>query len=126
MDGWSVKRLTGESRRWRQPRRSGVHSSQILKRTRAKASVFYTPSFIRRITVSETTYQIPDFEAPVSLPINCPLRIGIIGAGSVANGAHLPQYRKAGYQVVGCADLKAENAEATKERWNLAFSYTDY
>lgn len=54
------------------------------------------------------------------------LRIGTIGAGSIVNGAHIPQYTEAGYRVVGCADINAEAAEATKARWNLAFSTTDY
>lgn len=76
--------------------------------------------------MKEVPTGIPSFEQPVVFPKDCPLRIGVIGAGGVANGAHLPQYRKMGYQVVGCADIKAENAEATRERWNLSFAYTEY
>ena len=72
------------------------------------------------------TASIPAFEAPVTFPRECPLRIGLIGAGGVANGGHIPQYRKAGYQVVGCADINAANAENTKERWNLSFACTDH
>jgi predicted dehydrogenase len=59
-------------------------------------------------------------------PAPSELRIGTIGAGSIVNGAHIPQYTQAGYRIVGCADINAEAAEATKERWNLAFSTTDY
>jgi predicted dehydrogenase len=69
---------------------------------------------------------IPLFETPVPFPQECALGIGIIGAGSVANQAHLPQYRTAGYRVVGCADRRAEAADGTAARWGLAFATTDY
>jgi predicted dehydrogenase len=69
---------------------------------------------------------IPAFESAIVYPTDCPLRIGIIGAGGVANGAHLPQYQKVGFRVVGCADSNPENAEKTRSRWNLAFAVTDY
>ena len=54
------------------------------------------------------------------------LGIGTIGAGGVVNGSHLPQYRAAGFRVVGCADINPEAATATRDRWDLAFSTTDY
>lgn len=69
---------------------------------------------------------IPPFESPVVFPKDCPLRIGVIGAGGVVNGAHLPQYQKAGFRIVGCADVNPENAERTRARWNLTFATTDY
>lgn len=76
--------------------------------------------------MSEDFGRIPNFESPPVFPKDCPLGIGIIGAGGVANGAHLPQYRNAQYRVIGCADISAENANATRDRWNLAFAETDY
>jgi len=65
-------------------------------------------------------------EGLVPPPAPSELRIGTIGAGSIVNGAHIPQYMEAGYRVVGCADINPEAAEATKSRWNLEFSTTDY
>ncbi len=76
--------------------------------------------------MSQPVGVIPSFMVPVPLPRDCPLGIGFIGAGSVVNSAHLPQYRKAGYRVVGCADRRPEALEATQQRWNLAFATTDY
>ena len=39
--------------------------------------------------------------------------IGIIGAGGIVNAAHLPAYRKAGFNVVGLTDKQADKAEQT-------------
>ena len=71
-----------------------------------------------------TTDLVSRYITPAPLPSD--LGIGTIGAGGVVNGAHLPQYQRAGFRVVGCADINAEAATATKDRWDLAFSTTDY
>ena len=42
-------------------------------------------------------------------------RIGLIGCGGIANGAHLPAYRDFGYEVVACSDIDPSAAvEATQ------------
>lgn len=50
--------------------------------------------------------------------------IGLIGCGGIANGAHLPAYRKAGYRVTAACDLDPEAARRTAERWGIPF-WTD-
>lgn len=59
-------------------------------------------------------------------PAPSDLGIGTIGAGGIVNGAHIPQYRAAGFRVVGCADINPDAATATRDRWGLTFSTTDY
>jgi len=55
------------------------------------------------------------------------LGIGIIGAGGIANGAHLPNYtRNPRARLVAVADISAEAAQATAERWGIPNVYTDY
>ena len=39
--------------------------------------------------------------------------IGIIGAGGIVNAAHLPAYRKAGFNVIGLTDQDRDKAEQT-------------
>ena len=39
--------------------------------------------------------------------------IGIIGAGGIVNAAHLPAYRKAGFNVIGLTDKDADKANRT-------------
>ncbi len=47
--------------------------------------------------------------------------VGLIGCGGIANGAHLPAYRKAGYRVAACCDVDLEAARRTAERWDIPF-----
>ena len=60
------------------------------------------------------------------MPPRSDLGIGVIGAGGIANGMHLPQYIAAGYQVVGCADTRPDVAARTRARWGLAYAESDY
>jgi predicted dehydrogenase len=46
--------------------------------------------------------------------------IVLIGAGGIANDAHLPAYAKAGFPVAGVLDLDPAKARATAQRWRLA------
>lgn len=48
-----------------------------------------------------------------------------IGAGGIVNDAHLPAYRKAGFEVIGIADLDRSKAETTAERFGIASVYDD-
>jgi predicted dehydrogenase len=45
--------------------------------------------------------------------------IGIIGAGTVIQGAHLPGYRKAGFRVCGLYDLSRERAEKVAAEYGI-------
>ncbi len=52
-------------------------------------------------------------------------RIGLIGCGGIANGAHLPAYRDFGYEVVACSDVDPGAVESTQARWGIEASGTD-
>jgi len=45
--------------------------------------------------------------------------IGICGAGGIVNDAHLPAYRKAGFNVAGIFDARREAAERTAARFEI-------
>lgn len=49
----------------------------------------------------------------IALPPKTDYGIGIIGCGGIVNYAHLPAYRKAGFQVLACYDRNPEAAERT-------------
>jgi len=49
--------------------------------------------------------------------------IGIIGCGGIVNAAHLPAYRAAGLQIIGCFDVDRAAAEATAARFAIPRVY---
>ena len=49
-----------------------------------------------------------------------PAPIVLLGAGGIANDAHLPAYAKAGFPVAGVFDIDLEKARATAKRWRVA------
>lgn len=49
--------------------------------------------------------------------------IGICGAGGIVNDAHLPAYRKAGFNVMGVFDARREAAERTAARFEIPRVY---
>jgi predicted dehydrogenase len=53
-----------------------------------------------------------------------PIPIAIIGAGGIVNDAHLPAYRKAGFQVLGVFDENLQRAQLMAERWQIARVWT--
>lgn len=48
-----------------------------------------------------------------------PLPIAIIGAGDIVNDAHLPAYRKAGFDVAGIFDIRTDRAVALQRKWSI-------
>jgi predicted dehydrogenase len=52
------------------------------------------------------------------LPVN-PLPIIIIGAGGIVGDAHLPAYRKAGFEVYGITNRTRAKAEKLAADWNI-------
>ena len=56
------------------------------------------------------------------------LRVGIIGSGGIAEGAHAPGYMAIpdDCELVACCDVRPERAKAFAERFDLAHWYTDY
>ncbi len=49
--------------------------------------------------------------------------IAIVGAGGIVNDAHLPAYRKAGFNVIGIYDVREERAVATAKRFDISTVY---
>lgn len=56
------------------------------------------------------------------------MRIGLIGAGGIANGAHIPGYKALGSEVeiVACADVNRATAERTAREQGIPGVYEDY
>lgn len=56
------------------------------------------------------------------------LRVGIIGSGGIAEGAHAPGYKALpdDCELVACCDVRPERAKAFAERFDLAHWCTDY
>jgi predicted dehydrogenase len=56
------------------------------------------------------------------------LRVGIIGGGGIANGAHLPvlSQRLDQIELAGVADIDEAAAQKTAARWNIARTVTNY
>jgi predicted dehydrogenase len=48
-----------------------------------------------------------------------PRPIVVIGAGGIVQDAHMPAYRRAGFQVLGVYDRERARAAATAERWGI-------
>lgn len=57
------------------------------------------------------------------LPQKKDFGIGIIGCGGIVQYAHMPAYRKAGFNVVACYDINKESAEALAKQWNIPKAY---
>ena len=47
--------------------------------------------------------------------------IAVVGCGSIAQGVHLPAYRKYGYRVVATCDVLEENAKKAAEEYAVSF-----
>jgi predicted dehydrogenase len=59
-----------------------------------------------------------------------PFRFGIVGAGGIAQGAHLPAMAALGPEMpvrfVACADADASRAAQVAARWGAEAWYADY
>jgi predicted dehydrogenase len=56
------------------------------------------------------------------------LSVAVIGAGMIANAAHIPAWQNLqaeGVEVVGVADLYEDNARSTAERYGVPHAYAD-
>ena len=55
------------------------------------------------------------------------VRVGIIGSGGIAQGAHLPGYQAcAEVEIVAVADVSEKTARAAAEKFNVPEVFTDY
>jgi predicted dehydrogenase len=77
---------------------------------------------VRQEAVSGLTYRVALNKGidPRDFPV------GMIGVGRIANQRQIPAYRNAGLRVEAVADVKAEIAEATRDRWDIPAAFTDY
>ena len=74
-----------------------------------------------RITLAELG--IPDH---LPMPTKKDWRIGIIGFGGIARGAHIPAYKEVGWSVVAVADPDQNALKEAKEKYGIKRLYTDY
>lgn len=68
---------------------------------------------------------LPELDYKPKMPGRTDRGIGIIGAGGIVSGAHLPAYKKAGFRVVGITDRNAEQAERTAREHGISRVYTN-
>lgn len=56
-----------------------------------------------------------------------PLRVGIIGTGGIATGAHIPGYQKApGVELYSACDILKDRVEAMAQQYGIPHVYTDF
>ena len=69
-------------------------------------------------------FKIQDTPIPY-LPVRPqqPLPIVVIGAGGIVGDAHLPAYRKAGFEVVGITNRTRARAEKLAAAWGIPHVY---
>ena len=56
------------------------------------------------------------------------LRVGIIGAGGIASGVHIPSYLNSGFKVeiVAIADVIVERAQQVAEQFTIPHVFSSY
>jgi predicted dehydrogenase len=56
------------------------------------------------------------------------LKVGVIGAGGIAKGAHIPNYLKCGekVEIVAVSDVVQEKAEELAKEFNIPHAFTNY
>lgn len=59
-----------------------------------------------------------DLQHDILMPVK-PRQIAIIGAGGIVNDAHLPAYKKAGWEVFGIYDVSKEKAENLAVKFDI-------
>jgi len=60
----------------------------------------------------------------LTIPIAHHKVVGVIGAGGIVTGAHLPAYRKAGLPVHAITDIDSEKAQSAAEEFNITRVYS--
>jgi predicted dehydrogenase len=54
------------------------------------------------------------------------IRVGIIGAGHIANQRHIPNFREAGAEVVAICDVAEGRAVRLAAKWDVPHAFIDY
>jgi len=78
---------------------------------------------MERITITPKELNLPE---AIPLPQRKDWRIGIVGFGGIARGAHAPAYRDAGWPIVAVADPDPNAQKEAKERFGVQNIYADY
>jgi len=78
---------------------------------------------MEHIRVSPNEMGIP---ASVPLPKRKDWRIGIVGFGSIVQGAHAPAYRDVGWSIVAVADPDPNAQKEAREKFGVQRIYADY
>jgi len=70
----------------------------------------------------------PDLGLPEALPMpeRSDWRIGMVGFGRIAQGAHAPAYRSVGWPIVAVADPDPEARQIAREKFGVERLYADY
>ncbi len=66
---------------------------------------------------------LPTFDCQPEPGIRTDFGIGVIGAGAIVEAAHLPAYRKAGFNIVAITDLNLEKAQSLAARFGIPRVY---
>lgn len=74
-------------------------------------------------TVAPTELGLPE---ATPLPERDDWRIGMVGFGGIARGAHAPAYRSVGWPIVAVADPDPEARDIARAKFGVERLYTDY
>ena len=66
---------------------------------------------------------IANLSSTIPLP-SAPKKIVIIGAGGIVSDAHLPAYKKAGFEVLGIFDPQRDKADKCAKDFNIQKIYS--
>jgi predicted dehydrogenase len=58
--------------------------------------------------------------------VSVKVRVGIVGAGHIANQRHIPNYREAGAEVLALADVVGDRAARLAAKWEIPHAFADY
>lgn len=77
------------------------------------------------MTISDSPLPTP--AGPSPRPPGVPVRVAVVGAGSIVDGVHLPMLRSLGdaVQVEALMDVDADRAGEVAGRWGIATTYDD-
>lgn len=67
-----------------------------------------------------------DLPTSIPMPYRNDWRIGIIGFGGIARGAHIPSFKEAGWSVVAVADTDPHARKLAKDDFGIQKVYSDY
>jgi predicted dehydrogenase len=79
--------------------------------------------FMEHTRVTPNELNVPE---SIPLPKRKDWRIGMVGFGGIARGAHAPSYQSVGWQIAAVADPDPNARKEAKEKFGVQRIYTDY